>query len=432
VTTKTGLFVILVASLVRVTPIHLAPGVQLYGPTPYKSFADSPFRSLSLASFHLEDFEDHLFNAPGAAADVGIVASSQFAGLPVIDSVDGDDGNPTNGTCVGCDSFFNGNGAHGITFVFDPQAPGGLPTHAGIVWTDGSGFTRFEAFDASGVSLGVIGPVPIADNTFDESTGEDRFFGASNEEGISSIRISNSSGGIEVDHLQYGHLVTCVDRDGDGYGFPGGDATCPAGPAEDCNDANARISPAEGEVFDGLDDNCNGLIDEGLDVDGDGVPNFRDLCNIPSPGAGVGPDGCSICLADADGDGFQFTMDCNDGDPQVNPGAIEKCNGIDDNCDGHIDEGFDTDHDGFTVCHLDCNDLDPAIHPGVVELPGNVIDENCDGSLGTCDPRAVWTNHGEFVRCVSSEVGLLVSLGQITDLQGDLLVQTAAQSSVGK
>lgn len=78
-----------------------------------------------------------------------------------------------------------------------------MPTHAGIVWTDGSGTTTFEAFDHNGVSMGTIS-VDIANGSFNGETSEDRFFGASDALGISAIRIGNSSGGIEVDHLQYG------------------------------------------------------------------------------------------------------------------------------------------------------------------------------------------------------------------------------------
>ena len=53
---------------------------------------------------------------------------------------------------------------------------------------------------------------------------------------------------------------------------------------------------------------------------------------------------------DADADGFAAFEDCDDGDAEVHAGAIEVCNGHDDNCDGHADEGvlviFHTDGDG--------------------------------------------------------------------------------------
>jgi len=81
---------------------------------------------------------------------------------------------------------------------------------------------------------------------------------------------------------------------------------------------------------------------------------------------------------DADGDGFPSSIDCNDMNPSIHPGATEICNGVDDNCDGTIDEGFDKDGDGWTTCAGDCNDVNPAIHPGATELC-NGIDDNCNG-----------------------------------------------------
>ena len=177
---------------------------SLLGPTPYLSFADSPFNGGSFSYFYLENLEDHLLNTPGVIASAGGVTSVVF-GSSAHDSVDGDDG-AIDGSGLAGDSFFSGNGAQGISFTFDAGALGALPTDAGIVWTDGAGTTYFEAFDNLGNSLGSIGPVAIADSSYLGTTGEDRFFGISNPGGISRIFISNSAGGIEVDHLQYGRL----------------------------------------------------------------------------------------------------------------------------------------------------------------------------------------------------------------------------------
>ena len=94
-----------------------------------------------------------------------------------------------------------------ILFTFDENVLGQYPTHAGIVWTDGQGKSSFEAFDSLGISLGTIGPVLIADSNVSGDTGEDNFFGVIYEGGISAIRISNETAGIEADHLQYGSIV---------------------------------------------------------------------------------------------------------------------------------------------------------------------------------------------------------------------------------
>lgn len=175
--------------------------------------SDSPFAADANAGnfsyFHLETFEDHLLNTPGVTASAGGVTSVVF-GPSIHDSVDADDGT-IDGSGLNGDDYFSGSGSAGITFTFNAGVLGALPTNVGIVWTDGAGAITFEAFDENGNSLGTL------DGTFDNGsfngeTAEDRFYGATNAGGISSIFISNASGGIEVDHLQYGLAGTAPSR----------------------------------------------------------------------------------------------------------------------------------------------------------------------------------------------------------------------------
>jgi hypothetical protein len=173
-----------------------ALAATLVGPSPYLSQADSPF--VANGTFPFENFEDATLNTPGVTPSAG----SPYAPSGITDSVDADDGTVDN-SGTGGHSFFSGNGAAGIRFDFDDGVLGALPTAAGIVWTDGEGFYSFEAFDALGASLGTLGPFSAAGAVSGE-TDEDRFFGVYDAGGISAIFISNTAGGIEVDHLQYG------------------------------------------------------------------------------------------------------------------------------------------------------------------------------------------------------------------------------------
>jgi Ca2+-binding RTX toxin-like protein len=132
-------------------------------------------------------------------------------------------------------------------------------------------------------------------------------------------------------------IVPFFDLDGDGFTK-----------ITDCDDSDASVNPGAAEIFDGKDNNCDGVIDEGF--------------------------------TDADGDGFAAEVnDCNDSDSAINPTAAEADDGIDNNCNGMVDEGFDLDGDGVTPFGGDCNDADPSIFPGAFDIPGDGIDQDCDG-----------------------------------------------------
>jgi hypothetical protein len=81
---------------------------------------------------------------------------------------------------------------------------------------------------------------------------------------------------------------------------------------------------------------------------------------------------------DGDGDGFSTTVDCNDANAAIRPGAPEVfANGVDEDCNGRDDVNRDADGDGIAV-PLDCDDTNAAIRPGALEIRGNLADENCD------------------------------------------------------
>ncbi|MFN0033162.1 MAG: MopE-related protein, partial [Flavobacteriales bacterium] len=156
------------------------------------------------------------------------------------------------------------------------------------------------------------------------------------------------------------------DNDGDNYGnnaVTQSSCSAVAGyvtTGGDCNDGNAAVNPGATEnLCNNIDDNCNGTIDEGR-VNGCTNPA---ACNYNA--AATCDDGsCTFAITwylDADADGYYISTqssctspgagwtsilptggssDCNDNNAAVNAGATEVLNGIDDDCDGDIDEGF--------------------------------------------------------------------------------------------
>jgi hypothetical protein len=160
---------------------------------------------------------------------------------------------------------------------------------------------------------------------------------------------------------------------------------------------------ALGESCDGLDQDCDGLADEDFDHDQDGYTTCGGDCDDGDPsksGADLDGDGVSTCggdccedalvgagksTLDADGDGVSACAgDSDDADPAVFPAGIERCNGLDDDGDGTVDDGFDWDGDGASTCPAlagiaDCNDRDPLIAPLAIERCDNAKDDDCDG-----------------------------------------------------
>ncbi|TXG35065.1 T9SS type B sorting domain-containing protein [Seonamhaeicola maritimus] len=255
-----------------------------------------------------------------------------------------------------------------------------------------------------------------------------------------------------------------ADADSDGYGNPNDSIQACSAPTgyvsdnTDCDDTQAAAYPGNTEICDGIDNNCDGQIDEGVlstfyaDTDGDGYGDVNvttQACSAPTgyvsdntdcddTQAAAYPGNTEICdgidnncdgqvdegvlstfYADTDGDGYGDSSvtaqactapdgyvadntDCDDTEAASNPGNAEVCDGIDNDCDGEIDEGVlstfyaDSDGDGYGDINMttqacsapsgyvddssDCDDTSASVYPGAQEIPNDGMDQDCNGS----------------------------------------------------
>jgi len=139
----------------------------------------------------------------------------------------------------------------------------------------------------------------------------------------------------------------------------------------DCADNDPRIFPGNPEICDGRDNNCDGQVDEGLEL--------ATLCT-DADGDGHGVLGRATVSGCKDAKGFGLCdNDCNDSDPLVFPSAKESCNNRDDNCNGQVDENARPTC-GVGWCTRIAPDCTSACTPGppMAELCNN-YDDDCDG-----------------------------------------------------
>ena len=333
---------------------------------------------------------------------------------------DGDCDDANNAVFAGALELCNGiddNCAGGADEFFDADADG---------YTDGSNPGCVATYGLAGVDCddtsGAINPgaVEVCNTLDDNCSGvADDPFDVDGDTYFEEVACAGQYASLDCDDttaaVNPGQSEDCsngIDDDCDGSADIGFDVdldgidTCNG----DCDDSNAAISPTAIEVCDLIDNNCDQQVDEGFDVDTDGFTSCGGDCDDGSatvnPGA---PELCDTLDNDCDGsidedfdldlDGTYSgagcsgawtpaALDCDDGNPNINPSAAETCDGVDNDCDVDIDEDFDVDLDGAYDASdagcgatygagADCDDAESLTYPGAVEV--------CDGVDNDCD-----------------------------------------------
>lgn len=261
----------------------------------------------------------------------------------------------------------------------------------------------------------------------------------------------------EVDEDAVDAPLWSVDGDNDGFGsaidrIPG--CTLPSGAvgnAADCDDSDPDVSPlAEERIGDGVDQDCDGreLCVQDGDSDGFARPDSVPVLSLDGDCADPGEAPASAPATD-----------CNDALGSVYPGADERCNGGDDDCDGRIDEDVvdagtwyrDGDGDGYgdvtnqrTGCVSepgwvrlpgDCNDLVISANPAGTEVCDG-IDNNCNGQTdeNSAVDADLWFRDGDrdgwgdelaVLEACSAPSGFVPRLGDCDDGDADVYPGTA-------
>jgi len=244
------------------------------------------------------------------------------------------------------------------------------------------------------------------------------------------------------------------DRDEDGYGDASLEieaCVAPAGTvdnADDCDDLRDDVFPGAEERCNSRDDDCDGTVDGPASVDARTFYTDGD-------GDGFGDPARDVLECSAPAGTVQNASDCDDGDDTVFPGAVEVCNGVDDDCDAVTDPASavgstlwyrDGDGDtfgaqadsqracdrpaGFVAAAGDCDDAVAAVNPDAPEVC-NGIDDNCDF---VTDPpiaagAATWFadfdgdgygNASSTATACSAPTGYVAIAGDCDDTRGDV------------
>lgn len=214
--------------------------------------------------------------------------------------------------------------------------------------------------------------------------------------------IDNNCNGMIDDSITVYSYYADADGDGYGAGLVQLDTCASIAPFgfsannTDCDDSNVDIHPNAGETCDGIDNDCNNAVD-------DNIPLYTYYKDSDGDAFGDPTNELLSCQTQAPANFVDNNLDCNDNDNTISPISPEKCDSIDNNCDGLVDndlpdfkhyldadgDAFGNGNEIFTSCEQvapagyvnnfeDCNDSDNAINPNATEVCDGV-DNNCDG-----------------------------------------------------
>jgi hypothetical protein len=404
---------------IEVGPPNTAPTCEILSPEDGEAF-----RSESTVEFEAE------------VADVDVPAD--WLTVSWTSSLDGELGEsiPTTDGQVSFAASDLSIGTHTITMEVVDEVDGRCTTNVGLTVGSAPTLTIVEPADGSSSDEDelIVFHAEVSDNedvpedlvvTWTSSIDKEFASGSPDSSGSSMLTAQLSPGDhsvtatvTDLDGLTDSVTITleiaaCTDAwytdgDGDGFGDPATEviacdqptATVPDG--GDCDDADAAVNPDADELCDGIDNDCDGSIDDATSVD------------------------ASTWYADADGDGYgdasssqaacsqpkgyvSDNADCDDGDSAVSPAGSEVCDGVDNDCDGTVDEDdatdaptwyADSDGDGYgdasgtdVACsaptgyvadNTDCDDAAGSTYPGAPEYCDGV-DSDCDGTLDEDD-----------------------------------------------
>jgi cysteine-rich repeat protein len=271
--------------------------------------------------------------------------------------------------------------------------------------SDGDGFGNADiTTDSCSASLGYV-----ADSTDCDDDSSDVHPGAPEL----CDDLDNDCDGVTDGADAIGMATWYVDADADGYGDP--DSTimgCSAGlgfvsDASDCDDSAATTHPGADELCDGIDNNCNDTLDDGLP---DLTTFYRD-----SDGDGEGDEESAITACDTPPGYSANPSDCDDTDATIHTGAGEDCfDGYDNNCDAETDcddvddcrmaeESCWSCGDGYvdTLAGEECDDGDT--------VSGDGCDSSCIAEMDLSGVETSWVSEGRNVYVWKSDSSASIS-----------------------